>query len=55
MSEEDYTKDSTKWPKTPGKDWQYKQLARGSRKAGGGTRKTKDSPWGNSKNPSVNT
>ena len=22
MSEKDYTKDSKKWPKTPGKDWQ---------------------------------
>jgi hypothetical protein len=22
MAEKDYTKDSKKWPKTPGKDWQ---------------------------------
>ncbi len=43
-SENDYTKDSKKWPKTPGKDWQYKQeqeVARGSRKTGGGARGTK--------------
>ena len=24
MAEKDYTKDSKKWPKTPGKDWQLK-------------------------------
>jgi hypothetical protein len=31
MAEKDYTEDSKKWPKTPGKDWQL-ELAKNTKK-----------------------
>ena len=36
MAEKDYTKDSKKWPKTPGKDWQLAKKKQ-SKKGGKGT------------------
>ncbi len=29
MAEKDYTEDSKKWPKTPGKDWQLSEKNKG--------------------------
>ena len=42
MAEKDYTKDSKKWPKTPGKDWQLKN---------GDVQTAFNKGWGESKKP----